>query len=223
MESSNNRVCIVKSRWPLSKIKSFISKYGEVKYLRVIYDNTGNETRDLSIVLIPKEALDLLEKEGFCNRKTKSEILVFEYLLKENSYPKKGVSSNTLFVPIPPSLQKNDDCISFIAEKMESLAFWDVIPKDSWKIKFGFKSREKGDIRSGCFIMFNDGVALERIIFSRILLTDTYWFDDKDVFKCFWARKQKTQKIEVEKKLVTDPENKKKERFRKIISRAKLV
>ena len=130
------------------------------------------------------------------------------FSMKDNNYPGEGFTKN-IFIPVPKYLE-NDDAgvISAVNDKLKHLSEWDIIPNKSWAINVPIKSREKGGVTGGCFILFEHNISIEKIAMVRILLTDTYWPDqlgqlpvilsinleqERSSFRCFWARDRKNQ------------------------------
>jgi hypothetical protein len=83
-----------------------------------------------------------------------------------------------------------------VTDKLKHLSEWGILEDNSWSINIPLKSREEGNLQSGCFISFKREISSRQIAMIRILLTDTYWPEQEDgsersVFKCFWARDRK--------------------------------
>ena len=124
---------------------------------------------------------------------------VFPYTLTEKSYPKEGYCDK-LFIPVPKAFLKKERLVDrIIQEKLELLVKWNVLPKGSYTVYIPLKSRESGEIKSGCIVEFTN-VGLRRISMARIMLNDSYWEafgevvssdENRDCdlfeFKCHWA------------------------------------
>lgn len=188
-------VYMIYSDWSLPQLDTFLAKYGNVGFLRIVYDNDGKET-NRTIAVLPETAYDALCSDGYDHRQYGRGIKISQFLLNESNFPGEG-RNKTLFVPVPKDLGGDDSqVISAIVDKLKHLAEWNIIPADSWSVNVPLKSREKGGVRSGCFISFKREVVLDRIAMARVLLTDTYWPEEnaeaeRPVFRCFWARDRK--------------------------------
>ncbi|MCJ7636035.1 MAG: hypothetical protein MUO21_00945, partial [Nitrososphaeraceae archaeon] len=99
--------------------------------------------------------------------------------------------------PVPEKFKEADDqVVEVINAKLSHLARNGIIPDNSWNIKIPLRSREKGGVRSGCFISFLKelNVPIERIAMTRVLLSDTEWprvDDEKYRIRCAWGRDRK--------------------------------
>lgn len=202
-EQSKFPVYMLHSHWSLSQMDTFLAGYGDVGFLRIVYDNEGKET-DRTIAILPDAVYDGLCKDGYDRRQYGRGIKVSEFLLNESNYPGEG-RTKTLFVPVPKNLGSDDgQVIAAVVGKLEHLAEWGIVPSGSWSVNVPLKSREKGGVRSGCFISFKREVSLDAIAMTRVLLTDTYWPEvdeagERPVFRCFWARDRKEHKDNGEK------------------------
>jgi len=195
-------VYLLYSKWSLVQLDNFLKEFGDVGFLRIMYDNDGHET-DRTIGIIPTAAYEALCQDGYgvsestSNDRFSRGFRITPFLLKDNNFPGEG-RTKTLFVPVPQTLVANDSqVIETVIDKLKHLAEWEIIPDNSWVVNVPLKSREKGGVQGGCFISFNRDIALERIAMVRTLITDTYWPDQADnterpVFRCFWARDRNT-------------------------------
>ena len=235
-EGSVFPVFLIHSKWSLNKLDTFLSNYGEVGFLRIVYDRDGNET-DRNIAILPESAYEDLCTDGFDKRQYGKGLVISRYSLRENNFPGEERTS-TLFVPVPKNLSADDDTvISVINDKLKHLSEWNIIPEDSWSVNAPLKSREKGGVRGGCFVSFKRDVPLSSRAMVRVLLTDTYWPESDDsseeerpVFHCFWSRVRKDTQVRPEKhpskkeeESVENKESKKRENIQKIANKAKPV
>jgi len=173
------QVYIIYSRWSLSQLDNFLKDYGDVGFLRIIYDNTGKET-DRTIAIITQQVYKSLCNSGYGvssqgSRSYGKGFKIMPFSMKENNFPGLG-RTKTIFVPVPKYFENDDSrVIVAVDDKLKHLAEWDIIPDKSWIVNVPLKSREKGGVNGGCFISFNQEVPIEQIATVRILLTDTYW------------------------------------------------
>jgi hypothetical protein len=187
-------VYLIHSGKSLVSIDSFLTEYGDVGFLRVVYESDGKET-NRTIAILPTSSYDALVKDGYGRSQYGKDFVITVFELKPNNYPGEG-RTKTLFVPVPKELGSNDETVvGTVSDKLKHLADWDIIPQDSWSVKVPLKSREIGGVRGGCFVSFKRDVSIHRIAMVRVLLTDTYWpehgDDERLVFRCFWARDRK--------------------------------
>lgn len=201
-------VYMIHSKLSLLTLDDILKNFGPVGFLRIVYDNNSKET-NLTIAILPHEVYHSLCNEGYGDIQHGSyrkNFRITPFILKENNLPGDG-RTKTLFVPVPKILCNDDSqVIAAVEDKLSHLAEWGIIDDKSWYINVPLKSREKGGVRSGCFISFVKTVPIESIAMVRILLTDTYWpeqpdTEDRSVFRCFWARvrKERTDKSVSEK------------------------
>lgn len=234
-------VYLIYSKWSLLQLDNFLKDFGDVGFLRIVYDNDGKET-DRTIAILPDTAYDALCEDGYGdakqgNRSYGRGFRVTPYLLRDSSYPGEG-RTKTLFVPVPKTLGTDDSqVIAAVVDKLKHLAEWGIVEDNSWSVNVPLKSREKGGVRSGCFVSFKRDVAIDQIAMVRTLLTDTYWPEQSDteeraVFRCFWARdrKDRVEKGGKEAKPSEEDEEAKKARqerkrkaIRKVVKNAKPV
>lgn len=188
-------VYLIHSSKSLVEIDRLLSDYGEVGFLRIMYNNDGSET-DRTIAILPKSSFDDLIKDGYGRRQYGKNFSISSFELKDNNYPGEG-RTKTLFVPVPKEFATDDSVVvKTIKDKLDHLAEWSIVDADSWSIKAPLKSRESGGIRGGCFVSFKREVSIHSIAMVRLLLTDTYWPEldetvDRAVFQCTWARDRK--------------------------------
>ena len=195
-------VYLIYSKWSLPQLDNFLKDFGDVGFLRIVYDNEGKET-DRTIAILPPDVYETLCNEGYGEAKQGSRsygrgLRVTPFLLRDNCFPGEG-RTKTLFVPVPKDLGADDSqVIAAVIDKLKHLSEWGIVEENSWSVNVPLRSREKGGVKSGCFVSFKRDVALERIAMVRVLLTDTYWPEQPDeteraVFRCFWARDRKDQ------------------------------
>jgi len=199
-------VFLIHSRQSLVRLDDFLSEYGTVGFLRIVYDNKGEET-DRTIAILNPDVYDTLCKEGYNKRTYGQGFVIAPYKLNDHDIPASDGRAPALFVPVPKSLCENDVTVMReINDKLKHLVEWKIIPDKSWEVKAPLQSREKGGIRGGCYITFKD-VPVETIALIRILLTDTYWPNEdgdedekedkkaeKSIFRCFWAQSSRDRK-----------------------------
>lgn len=233
-------VYLIYSKLSLPNLDNILREHGDVGFLRIVYDNEGKET-DRTIAILPDAAYESLCYNGYGVSKQDGPtygkgLRIARYELRDSNYPGEG-RTKSLFVPVPRSIGSDDNqVIATVVDKLKHLAEWLIIDNDSWSINVPLKSREKGGVRSGCFISFKREISLERIAMVRILLTDTYWPEQSDseerpIFKCYWARdrKERFEKSEndnANKEVSADElkklkEQKKKEAIQKAVSAAR--
>ena len=215
LEKRKFPVYLIRSRWSLSSIDTYLDTYGGAGFLRIIYDSEGRET-DRTIAILSEKVYDALVENGDDQQKYGKGFSVSPFLLRDNNFPGEGYTNN-LFVPVPEELSSDDEAvITTISDKLQHLSDWDILPGDSWSINPLLKSREKGGIKGGCFISFKRDVPNECRAMVRILITDTYWPESAlgsvdTVFRCLWARARKSNFGPKDKKKETGPKDKKKE------------
>ena len=199
-------VYVIHSKWSLLKLDTFLSEYGEVGFLRIVYDKDGNET-DRNIAILPENSYNALCKDGFDRRQYGKGCVIAPYVLRDNNFPGEE-RTNTLFIPVPKDLGADDDTVvGAINDKLKHLSDWNITPTDSWSVNAPLKSREKGGIRGGCFVSFKRDVPLECRAMVRVLLSDTYWpeseensSEERPIFRCFWARARKERTVRTDKR-----------------------
>lgn len=184
--SSNKKfpVYVAFSRWSLSHLDSFLSKYGPVGFLRIVYEMSKNgqgpKETDRNIVIISDETYNKLCAAGYYNDGNYDagrEFKIAPFVLNDNNYPGPG-RLQSLFVPVPQIWMTSDPAVSeVISNKLKHLASWGILPKDSWKITVPVRSRATGGVKGGCYINFDKDVTLPEIAMARVVLTDTNWPD----------------------------------------------
>jgi hypothetical protein len=224
-------VYVIHCKWSLTTLDKFLATFGQCGFLRIVYETVrdektergnknhqeskGPQETDRNIAILSKEAYDGLIAAGYGDRKFSREFKIAPYELNRGNYPGPG-QLNTLFVPVPHSWADDDAQVQeVINEKLEHLAEWDIVPRDSWKIVVPLKSRGSGGVKSGCFIKFDRSVPLDTIAMARVLLTDTHWPEQETtaaprsskskpstslfqedaaqaVFRCYWTREHHT-------------------------------
>lgn len=197
LESLTNEfpVFMIRSKQSLQALDEALSVYGDVGYLRVVYDGEGNET-DRSIAVLSFDTFEALCADGFDVYSRAHDMVVSQFALLKNHLPGPG-RLNSLFVSVPKDAAFTEAFVrGSVVDKLHHLATWNIIPEGSWKITIPLKSREHGGVRGGCFISFAADVNPLAVAMLRLLLTDTYWPEhaegcDREVFKCFWTRDRK--------------------------------
>jgi hypothetical protein len=234
-------VYMIYSKWSLQQMDTFLKDYGDVGFLRIVYDNDGKET-DRTIAIIPHDAYEALCDEGYGDTKQGGRAYgrgfrITPYVLRDNNFPGEG-RTRTLFVPVPKTLGGDDSqVIAAVVDKLTHLSEWGIVEDHSWSVNVPLKSREKGGVRGGCFVSFKRDVPTDRIAMVRVLLTDTYWpeqadSEERSVFRCFWARDrkerpEKTEKTETSEKkgdseeVKKTREEKKKAAIQKVVKKAR--
>lgn len=201
-----HNVYMVYSKWTISRIDAFLRERGEVSSLRVVYDNNGKET-NRTIVIVDDCVYKKLCEEGFGDqvvdsseeddekmpKKQFKQLKIARFMIKEFDYP-NVMQTRNLFIPIPKCITSDVEVMEQIEKKLTHLSDWDIIKEKSWEINIPVKSREKGEMGKGCFVIFNSTVSIESIALVRLLITDTYWDDCDEYFKAMWARDRGEQK-----------------------------
>lgn len=203
---------IIYSKWSLAKIDRELSFYGLIGLLRIIHDKTGETNRTLA--LLENGVYDKLSTKGYTNKKSNKGFSIARFKEKAIELPSKGFTRN-LFISVPEVFRKDDiKTIDIIEDKLKHLVEWDILPKDCWRINAILKSREKGCISSGCFIVFNNEIELVTIAKVRMLITDTLWPSvsentEREQFKCLWAfdSKKKDDNNKSRRKIKSDDED----------------
>jgi len=228
-------VYMIYSKWSLLQLDNFLKDFGDVGFLRIVYDNDSKET-DRTIAILSDDVYNTLCDEGYGDTKQGSRsygrgFRITPFVLKENNFPGEG-RTKTLFVPVPKTLGSDDSqVIATVVDKLKHLSEWGIIEDNSWSVNVPLKSRERGGVRGGCFVSFKRDIPLECIAMVRILLTDTYWpeqtdTEERSVFRCFWARDRKGLPFREEKKVDTEEvkkarEEKKKAAIKRTVKNAK--
>lgn len=237
-------VYLIYSKWSLLQLDNFLKDFGDVGFLRIVYDNDGKET-DRTIAILPETVYDYLCEEGYGEvaKGTRSYgrgLRISPFRLKDSSIQGEG-RSKTLFVPVPKTLD-DSQVIPAVIDKLKHLSEWGIVQDNSWSVNVPLKSREEGNLQSGCFVSFKRDVSIKQVAMIRVLLTDTYWPDQEDgsdraVFRCFWARDRKERpakpqgenkfqrgtKQSREKNNVSESDKKKKELIQNTVRKAKPV
>jgi hypothetical protein len=217
VESSANKtgLYIIYSKWSLSRIARELEIYGGIGLLRIVCDS-GKET-NRTLALLEDDVYDKLSDKGYTSKKSNKGFNIAKFNEKALDLPSKNFTKN-LFVPVPEIFRKDDmKTIDIIDDKLKHLVEWDVLPKNSWYVNAILKSREKGAISSGCFIVFDNEIEIGTIAKVKMLITDNFWPAvsediEREQFKCLWARKKEHKKEE------KDEEDKSKKYRRKIKS-----
>ena len=196
-KDSKTGLYIIYSKWSLCRIDRELSLYGKIGLLRIICES-GKET-NRTLALLETEVYDKLSGKGYTDKKSNRGFSIAKFNEKALDLPSKGFTKN-LFIYVPEVFRKNDvETIDIIDEKLTHLVGWEVLPKDSWHVNTVLKSREKGAISSGCFIVFDNDVEIIAIAKAKLLITDTFWpkaADDleREPLKCLWAKKKEQKK-----------------------------
>lgn len=189
-------VYMIYSKWSLHQIDNFISDYGKIGILRIVYDNNNNET-DRTMVILEDTVYYELLRNGYGENRAEKGFKIVPFSVKGVNLPPNGHDKN-LFIPVPKSLQNDDvSVLNVITDKLKHLAEWDIIPDKSWNLNIPVKSRELGGILDGCFIIFNPTVTIDQIAMTRLLLTDNFWPNQNEPenrlpLKCKWARSRES-------------------------------
>lgn len=193
---------IIYSRWSLSRIDRELSSFGKIGLLRIICDG-GKET-NRTLALLEDDVYNKLSAKGYADKKMNKGFSIAKFNEKALELPSKGCNRN-LFVCVPEIFRKDDlKTIDIIDDKLKHLVEWDILPKDSWHVNALLKSREKGSISSGCFIVFDNDVSITTIAKVKILITDNFWPSisldiEREQFKCLWAFDSSKKKDRKEK------------------------
>lgn len=188
-------VYLIRSKWSINMIDNFLFKYGEVGFLRIVYDGENKET-NRTIAIIPSSTFETLCKEGHgdgSKSTSKKDFKISKYILNKNNFPSKDCTKS-FFIPIPPLYQETE-VVDTVEDKLNHLSEWEILSKNSWEINVPVESREKGGIKGGCFVSFKNEITLQQLAMVRLLLTDTYWpqkegITERPIFRCFWSKKR---------------------------------
>lgn len=196
-------VFMIFSRWGLDDIKNFIESHekNSVGLLRVVYGLQGETNK--TVALITETVYQIIVDKGLHVQAPDHNFAIARYELQDHHYPPAGCK-NTIFIPFPEALQSTvleaENCISM---NLNKLVTWGILPKvakkDPWRLVFPKYSREWKSINNnsiyGCFITWapENDIPIEAIIFTKIVLHDTYWDTNKTkgmnlILKCKWAR-----------------------------------
>ncbi len=196
-------VYIIYSRLSLQQLDKFFERFGDVGFMRIMYDKTGAET-NRTIALVNEGCYNALKAKGYAlcqfdEKVIKDDVKITKFVMS----PQMVQSDKTvrkLYIPVPTQLNDDESFVNdSIEDKLLHLVAWSIIPLHCWKITIPVKSREKGGVKGGCQISFDKDVELERIAMVRLLMTDTYWpnrntdNEERPVFKCYWHRGRKPQ------------------------------
>lgn len=213
-------VYVIYSKWSLDQIREFLKDFGEAEYLRIVYEMNLEENKlvetNRTIAILSDDIYKKLEENGYtCD--TEKQFKGFKikpFILKDKNLESTD-PIRTLFIPIPTQFHhKHDKIFNFIERKLKDLEDFGILEQSSWSINIPVKTREKGDIKNGCYISFGKDVELERIAMTKILLTDTYWpemiiihestkpeITERKILKCRWFNSKtinsKTNKTKV--------------------------
>ena len=222
ISQQKNKICddenktglyIIYSKWSLSRIDRELSLFGKIGLLRIICDG-GKET-NRTLALLEDNVYNKLSAKGYTDKKMNRGFSISKFNEKAFELPSKGFTRN-LFVCVPEIFRKDDiKTIDIIDDKLKHLVEWDILPKDSWHVNAILKSREKGSISSGCFIVFNNDINLITIAKVKILITDNFWpaisLDiEREQFKCLWAFDSSKKKDQNKKEKVDNKKHKRK-------------
>lgn len=188
---------LIYSKKPLNYLSKIISSHGDTQsYLRVVKNKAEDTNR--TIALISSKAYQNLCNDGYNVKGNYPHFYIQPYRLNQRDFYGEGQNRN-LFVPVPPDMRGDYDFVtSYVEDRLELLVEWGIIEPKSWSLKVPIKSRRVGDVKGGCFIIFNDSVHDEQIATARLLLHDSYWpvsGDDPSEsdfgFRCVWAQTRK--------------------------------
>jgi hypothetical protein len=141
-----NNVYLIYSCKSLVELDEFLSKYGTVGYLRVIYDKTESVT-DRTVAIMTPETFQNLCKDGYLYSNKGNGNLDFKitpFLVNKKNYPYEGHTSS-LYIPVPVGFDYKT-VYDTVNAKLNHLADWDIIPHHSWSIFLtqGSRSPEAG-------------------------------------------------------------------------------
>jgi hypothetical protein len=217
--SNGTGLYIIYSKWSLSRIARELEIYGGIGLLRIVCD--GEKETNRTLALLEDDVYDKLSDKGYTNKKSNKGFNIAKFNEKALDLPSKSFTKN-LFVPVPEIFRKDDmKTIDIIDDKLKHLVEWDVLPKDSWYVNAILKSREKGAISSGCFIVFDNEMEIGTIAKVKMLITDNFWPSvsediEREQFKCLWARKKEHKKDDEKDDEKDEKEDKPKKSRRKI-------
>lgn len=190
--NENYPIYIIYSSWSIETLMNFLNGFMQnaVCLTKIIYDSSYNETNK-TIVVMKSQLYDMLIQQGYGVTRFEIDFKIKRYTFNDNILPSPDKSSN-LFIPI---IKKTTEAVvnTIINQKLEHLAEFDIIPKNSWRIKCPINSRENGFIKLGCFIFFKNEISTYNIGVVKFLLNNTYWdlngenkYDN--TVKCYWAK-----------------------------------
>lgn len=188
-------VYLLHSNKTLGQLETFLGAYGDVGFMRIMYDGDGRET-DRTIAVLPTSTYNTLSKEGYSKRQYGKDFVISVFNLRDSHYPGEG-RTKSLFIPIPEALRTSETfVVESINDSLRHLAEWKIVPEDSWSVNVPIQSRETGGVRGSCFVSFRRDVTIHEIAMARVLLTDTYWPEREEdaeriLFHCYWARDRK--------------------------------
>ena len=191
MEEQFN-IYIIYSSYSIETMLKFLDSFmpNAVGLTKIIMDSLLNETNKTIVVMKP-ELYDLLIENGYGVTRFEIDFKIKKYKFNENILPPLDKSSN-LFIPI---IKQTTETVvnTVINKKLDLLAEFNIIPKNSWRIKCPLNSRENGFIKLGCFIFFKSEISLYTIGVVKFLLNNTHWdingenkYDN--TIKCYWAK-----------------------------------
>lgn len=211
----NLPVYFIYSDWSLKRLDRFL-KPENVGILRILKQK-GRETYKSLVVLNPKR-YDELRRDGYDRPNHVHGLTIYPYRLRTSSLP--DIDTHALFVYVPPKLLDHADAVIMNLEsRLELLADWGVIPKDSYLVKALLKSREHDTLRGGCKIKFSrDFVSTAHIALVKKILDGDNWDDipeanfdgSSETLKCDWfnptlRRNKQTKKEGSNKKPEAEP------------------
>lgn len=192
--AAQHPVYIIHSNWSLPTLDRFLSGYGTVGFLRIMYDANRKETKR-SLAILPVESYEALIRDGYgkTHRNTRKGFAIAPYHLVPGTHPVRS-----LFIPIPSEFLSDESAVlDTVRDKMVHLEEWGIVPARSWKLHVPLRSRELGTVVGACFLSFSERVTIQDIAMVRVLLSDTYWpavgenDSVRSFFQCFWSRRDR--------------------------------
>lgn len=187
-------IYIIYSSLSIEAMLNFLNGFmpNAVCLTKIIYDAYFNETNKTIVVMKP-ELYELLLENGYGVTRFEIDFKIKKYKFNENILAPLDKSSN-LFIPI---IKKTSESVvnAIVNKKLESLADFNIIPKNSWRLKCPINSREDGCVKLGCFIFFKSEISEYNIGVVKFLLNNTYWDAEGEnkydnTIKCYWAKKR---------------------------------
>jgi len=191
MEQTHDFFYIV-SRWPISKIFSYITECGlptKDCFVRVVHDKSGRET-NRNMAYLPKDAISRLP-----------ELDIKPYKFQDHLVPKDGFTQN-FYVPFPKKLSLSiDECRNILSSKLKSFVNTGLINESSYKLQVPFKSRQFGTFHGAVFVLFTTDVDTKTLAKIRGVVDYSPWreretMDDDPknyIMRCLWARESRNR------------------------------
>lgn len=154
MQSSENKLYVIKSRDLLSQIEDCIVSNGGTspQLLRIIYKKIDNKIIDCykTLCLCSEKDINLLREE-YKNRNTREKNTIESYDWNKFIYPSQTQTWNLHFTGFPKGWRR-EDAEQFISDKLDN-----ICQRNLYKIFIPF-NRETGMITGYGSIIFNDEV-----------------------------------------------------------------